>query len=63
MIITTNLSLQQMKNPEDEMHKKIYDRTKNCVPVQFDGESRRQAAGKDKMERFKKMLLEAAETI
>ena len=28
MIITTNLSLQQMKNPEDEMHKKIYDRTK-----------------------------------
>ena len=53
MIITTNLSLQQMKNPEDEMHKKIYDRTKNCVPVQFGGESRRHAAGKDKMERFK----------
>lgn len=63
MIITTNLSLHQMKNPEDEMHKKIYDRTKNCVPVQFDGESRRQAAGKDKMEQFKKMLLEAEETI
>ena len=63
MIITTNLSLQQMKNPEDEMHKKIYDRTKNCVPVQFGGESRRQAAGKDKMEQFKKMLLEAEETI
>ena len=63
MIITTNLSLQQMKNPEDEMHKKIYDRTKNCVPVQFGGESRRHAAGKDKMEQFKKMLLEAEETI
>ena len=63
MIITANLSLQQMKNPEDEMHKRIYDRTKNCVPVQFDGESRRQAAGKDKMEQFKKMLLEAEETI
>lgn len=63
MIITTNLSLQQMKNPEDEMHKKIYDRTKNCVPVQFGGESRRQASGKDKMEQFKKMLLEAEETI
>ena len=45
------------------MHKMINDRTKNCVPVQFDGESRRQAAGKDKMERFKKMLLEAEETI
>lgn len=63
MIITTNLSLQQMKNPEDEMHKKIYDRTKNCVPVQFGGESRRQVAGKDKMEQFKNMLLEAEETI
>ena len=63
MIITTNLSLQQMKNPEDEMHKKIYDRTKNCVPVQFGGESRRHATGKDKMERFKKMLLEAEKTI
>lgn len=63
MIITTNLSLRQMKNPEDETHKKIYDRTKNCVPVQFGGESRRQAAGKDKMEQFKKMLLEAEETI
>ncbi|WP_072524445.1 hypothetical protein [Clostridium sp. Marseille-P3244] len=63
MIIMINLSLQQIKNPEDEMHKKIYDRTKKCVPVQFDGESRRQAAGKDKMQQFKKMLLEAEETI
>lgn len=52
-----------MKNPEDEMHKKIYARPQNCVSVQFDGESRRQAAGKDKIERLKKILLEAGGTI
>ena len=63
MIITTNLSLQQLKSPEDEMHKKIYDRTKNCVPVQFDGASRRQIIGKDKMAQFKKMLTDAEDSL
>lgn len=42
LIITTNLSLATLKNPEDTAHKRIYDRVlAMCVPVKFVGANHR----------------------
>lgn len=42
LIITTNLSLSEIKNPTDVMHKRIYDRVlEMCVPIKFMGNSMR----------------------
>lgn len=62
MIVTTNLPLQTINNPTDVMHKKIYDRLKNCVPVQFTGESFRKDIGKQKKEALQQILLNAQES-
>lgn len=62
MIVTTNLPLQTINNPTDVMHKKIYDRLKNCVPVQFTGESFRKDIGNQKKEEFRQILLNAQES-
>ena len=60
--VTTNLPLQTINNPTDVMHKKIYDRLKNCVPVQFTGESFRKDIGNQKKEEFRQILLNAQES-
>ena len=40
LIAMTNLTLQELKNPQDIAHARIYDRLlEMCVPVQFKGES------------------------
>lgn len=62
MIVTTNLPLQIINNPTDMMHKKIYDRLKNCVPVQFVGESFRKDIGNQKKEEFRQMLLKGCDS-
>ena len=59
MIVTTNLPLQNINHPADVMHKKIYDRLKNCVPIQFTGESFRKDIGNQKKEEFRQILLNA----
>ena len=42
LIITTNLSLTDMENPEDQTHQRIYDRLlAMCTPVFFYGKSHR----------------------
>ena len=39
--MTTNLTLNELNNPRDTAHARIYDRLKEmCVPVNFSGESR-----------------------
>lgn len=50
MIITTNLSLKSLKNPEKIENSRIYDRIlEKCSPVQFSGKNYRQeAADKNK---------------
>lgn len=54
LIVTTNLSLTEIKNPVDTAHKRIYDRVlEMCVPVKFDGENFRQQKAADKMEAIK----------
>lgn len=54
LIITTNLSITEIKNPVDTAHKRIYDRVlEMCVPIKFDGENFRQQKATDKMEAIK----------
>jgi DNA replication protein DnaC len=50
LIITTNLTLDEIKNPPNMTHKRIYDRIlEMCVPIQFTGESRRRTASQRKL--------------
>ena len=54
LIVTTNLTITEIKNPVDTAHKRIYDRVlEMCVPVKFDGENFRQQKAADKMEAIK----------
>ena len=62
MIVTTNLPLMTLHSPADVMHKKIYDRLKNCVPIKFVGESIRKEIGSQKMEEFRQTLLNAQDS-
>lgn len=50
LIVTTNLTMQALKNPEDVEHKRIYDRiVEMCTPCKVEASGRRQAAARDKM--------------
>ena len=57
LIVTTNLTLEELQNPEDTPHARIYDRLMEmCTPVRFTGENFRKAAAQAKMERLKTLL-------
>ena len=57
LIVTTNLTLEELQNPEDTAHARIYDRlTEMCRPVCFTGENFRKANAQAKMERLKTLL-------
>lgn len=54
LIVTTNLSLNELKQPGDIHQQRIYDRVlEMCIPVCFDGESLRQARAKDKLRLYR----------
>lgn len=53
LIITTNLSLQEMKNENNMARKRIYDRIlAMCIPVQVQGINMRQIEQKEKFRKF-----------
>ena len=55
LIVTTNLTLDDLRNPEDTAHSRIYDRLLSmCVPVRFTGDNFRQETAQRKMESMKK---------
>lgn len=57
LIITTNLSLKELKNPPDLARQRVCDRLLElCVPVCFDGESLRREIGADKLRRYKQLI-------
>lgn len=57
MILTTNLTLDEMKNETDIRYKRIFDRIfETCYPMQFIGESFRMKAAFDKFNEFGKFL-------
>ncbi|MCD8366016.1 MAG: ATP-binding protein [Clostridiales bacterium] len=57
LIITTNLTVSKMKNPEDVAHARIYSRVLElCTPVQVHGNDRRTEIGRDKQELVKNII-------
>ena len=63
LIVTTNLTLEELQNPEDTAHARIYDRLiEMCTPVCITGENFRKAKAQAKMERLK-MLLNRKESL
>jgi DNA replication protein DnaC len=57
LIVTTNLSLEQIQNPSDTAHARIYDRLLEiCVPIRFEGGSMRKETAQVKMNRLKSMM-------
>ena len=57
LIITTNLTISQLRNPEDVAHARIYSRIlEMCTPVHVPGHDRRTTIGKSKQELVKEVL-------
>ena len=57
VIITTNLTLTELKNPQDIKYKRIYDRVlEMCVPLKFEGASKRITRSKEKLNILKDIL-------
>ncbi len=57
LIVTTNLTLEELQNPEDTAHARIYDRLiEMCTPVCITGENFRKARAREKMEQLKTLL-------
>lgn len=57
IILTTNLSLEDMKNCTDIRYNRVYDRIfEMCYPVKFDGTSWRRAEARERFKRAKEML-------
>ena len=56
LIVTTNLSLNELKHPRDTTEMRIFDRVLElCVPVCFDGESLRQEKAKQRMQLYRQL--------
>lgn len=59
LIVTTNLSIEELKNPTDIRYKRIYDRViEMCVPIQVSGVSRRKQKAAQKLQEAKALLLD-----
>ena len=57
LIVTTNLTLTEMRNAADTAHKRIYDRVLDmCVPILCKGDSFRKKTAEEKLEAAKNML-------
>ena len=57
LIITTNLSLAELKDPKSRDHARIYDRIlEMCQPVNFGNQGRRADLARDKMRRAAELL-------
>lgn len=58
LIITTNITLEELKHPKNQSLNRIYDRIlEMCVPVCFEGESRREEEAKRKMRLAMELLV------
>lgn len=57
MIITTNLSMDNIKNPEDIENLRIYDRIlERCFPIEVNGGNRRRKAVRESYDTMKNLL-------
>ena len=56
LIVTTNLSVSELKHPRDIQEQRIFDRVLElCVPVCFDGGSLRQEKAKENLRLFREL--------
>lgn len=59
LIVTTNLSTDELKYPQDMPHARIYDRLlEMCTPVLFDGPNIRQQTAQNNLDMLKGMIKE-----
>ncbi len=57
LIITTNLTISEIRNPDNVADARIYSRVlEMCTPVQVGGSDRRRAVSRDKQEMVKDVL-------
>ena len=57
MIITTNLSIEQIKNPADIEDRRVYDRIlERCFPIEFTGQNKRHKAVRESYGDMKELL-------
>lgn len=57
LIVTTNLKLQEMCQPENMKYQRIYDRIlEMCVPLEFTSNNKRRDNANDKMRKARKLL-------
>ena len=57
MIITTNLTLSELKNPSDLMRKRIYDRIlENCIPLKINNQNIRELNASANMTRARQLF-------
>ena len=57
LIVTTNLTLNELKNPSDLAHARIYDRVlERCVPLRINNRNIRKDNAKVQMERAKALF-------
>jgi DNA replication protein DnaC len=57
LIVTTNLSLDELQHPEDTAHARIYDRLlEMCCPIKFTGKNFRKATAQGKLNRLKMLM-------
>ena len=60
LIITTNIQLDTLKNPQDVEHARIYDRImERCMPISFGGRNYRSELGQGNRDATKKILAAA----
>lgn len=59
LIVTTNLSLDELQHPQDTPHARIYDRLlEMCAPILFTGTNFRRQTAQNKLDRLKTMMKE-----
>lgn len=57
LIVTTNLTLEELKKPQDTAHARIYDRLfEMCAPIRFTGENLRRITAQKKLDRLKALM-------
>lgn len=57
LIVTTNLTLDEIRHPQDIAHARIYDRLlEMCVPISCIGVSLRRENAQEKLERLKALI-------
>ena len=59
LIVTTNLSLDELQHPQDTSHARIYDRLlEMCAPILFTGTNFRRQTAQRKLDKLKAMIKE-----